>query len=76
MLATLVESVEFFVHFCSMFLIGFGSHCQPLLSPSEVFRLRRARLRSQLYIQLFHQPEATDEIISDREWETRPIQEH
>lgn len=38
MLATLVESIDFFVHFCSIiFLVDFGSESQPPLFPGEAF---------------------------------------
>lgn len=72
-LATLIDSIDFFLRFCPiMYLEHFSLECQTPLSSDEAFRMRRALLRLQLYAQLFHQPEATDAIISDRDWEQRP----
>ena len=45
------------------------------LSADEDLRIRRALLRFQLYAQLFHQPDATDELVSDRDWERGHHQE-
>ena len=71
-LAGLTETVEFFVHFCTaLWLADFPFAKQMPLSTGENHRIRRALLRFQLYAQLFHQPEATDEIVSDRDWEQR-----
>lgn len=67
-LATSVGSIELFAHFYSTtYLIEFRSDIRPPLSPGETFRVRRALLRFQLYTQLFQKPEATDEIVSDRD---------
>ena len=71
-LAGLTETIDFFVHFCpALWLAEFPLAKQMPLSAGEDLRLRRALLRFQLYTQLFHQPEATDELISDRDWEQR-----
>lgn len=72
-LASLAETIEFFLHFCvNLYLTHFPLEKRMPLSQGECLRIRRALLRFQLYTQLFHQPEATDEIISDRDWEQRP----
>lgn len=75
-LASLTETIDFFVHFCTaLWLADFPLTKQMPLSAGEDRRIRRALLRFQLYAQLFHQPEATDELISDRDWEQRHHQE-
>ena len=73
-LLVLVESVEFFLHFCAaLFTRALSPQCREALTltEDEAFRIRRALLRFQLYAQIFHQPEATDMVISDRDWECR-----
>ena len=45
------------------------------LSVGEDSRIRRALLHFQFYAQLFHQLEATDELVYDRDWEQRHHQE-
>lgn len=71
-LAGLTATVDFFVHFCTaLWLADFPVAKQMSLSAGEDLRCRRALLRFQLYAQLFHQPEATDELVSDRDWEQR-----
>ena len=75
-LAELSEAIDFFVHFCTaLWLAEFPFAKQMPLSAGEDLRIRRALLRLQLYAQLFHQPEATDELVSDRDWEQRHHQE-
>lgn len=75
-LAGLTETIDFFVHFCTaLWLADFPLAKQMPLSAGEDLRIRRALLRFQLYAQLFHQPEATDELVSDRDWEQRHHQE-
>ena len=75
-LASLTETIDFFVHFCAtLFLMHFPLKYRTPLSSGENFRIRRALLRFQLYAQLFHQPEVTDEIVSDRDWEQRHLME-
>ena len=75
-LAGLTETIDFFVHFCTaLWLKEFPLAKQMPLSAGEDLRIRRALLRFQLYAQLFHQPEATDELVSDRDWEKRHHQE-
>ena len=76
LLADLTDTIDFFVHLCTaMYLTDFPFAKQMPLSAGEELRIRRALLRFQLYAQLFHQPEATDEIISDRDWEQRHLQQ-
>ena len=71
-LADLTETIDFFVQFCTArWLADFRLAKQMSLSAGEDRRIRRALLRFQLYAQLFHQPEATDELVSDRDWEQR-----
>ena len=71
-LPDLTETIDFFVHFCTaLWLAEFPLAKQMPLSAGEELRIRRALLRFQLYAQLFHQPEATDELISDRDWKQR-----
>ena len=71
-LADLTETIDFFVHFCTaLWLADFPLAKQMPLSAGEDARIRRALLRFQLYAQIFHQPEATDEMVSDRDWEQR-----
>ena len=75
-LVGLTDTIDFFVHFCTaLWLADFPFAKQMALSAGEDLRIRRALLRFQLYTQLFHQPEATDELISDRDWEQRHHQE-
>ena len=75
-LAGLTETIEFFVHFCTaLWLADFPLAKKMPLSAGEDLRIRRALLRFQLYAQLFHQPEATDELVSDRDWEQRHHEE-
>ncbi len=75
-LADLTETIDFFVHFCTaLWLADFPSAKQMPLSAGEDGRIRHALLRFQLYAQLFHQPEATDELVSDRDWEQRHHQQ-
>ena len=75
-IAGLTETIDFFVHFCTaLWLADFPLAKQMPLSAGEDLRIRRALLRFQLYAQLFHQPEATDELVSDRDWEQRHHQE-
>ena len=75
-LACVTDAVEFFTVFCStLFLSNFPSNRKTLLSQGEAFRIRRALLRFQLYTQFFHQPRATDVLVSDRDWEARPRSE-
>ena len=72
-LAGLTEAIDLFVHFCTkLWLAGFLLAKSMPLSAGEDLRIRRALLRFQLYAQLFHRPEPTDEIVSDRDWEQRP----
>ena len=77
-LACWTKTIDFFVHFCTtMFLMHFPPEKRMHTSSGEDMRIRRALLRFQLYTQLFHQPEATDEIVSDRDWEQRHLmQQH
>ena len=75
-LVDLTDTIDFFVHFCTaLWLADFPFAKQMPLSAGEDLRIRRALLRFQLYTQLFHQPEATDEVVSDRDWEQRHHQE-
>ena len=75
-LASLTDTIDFFVHFCTaIWPADFPLAKHMPLSAGEDLRIRRALLRFQLYTQLFHQPEATDEIVSDRDWEQRHHQE-
>lgn len=75
-LADLTETIDFFVHFCTaLWLAEFPLAKHMPLSADEDQRIRRALLRFQLYAQLFHQPEATDELVSDRDWEQRHHQQ-
>ena len=75
-LAGLTETIDFFVHLCTaLWLADFPLAKQMPLSAGEDHRIRRALLRFQLYAQLFHQPEATDELVSDRDWEQRHHQQ-
>lgn len=75
-LGSLTDTINFFVHLCAaMYLPHFPLEKQAPFSPGEELRIRRALLRFQLYTQLFHQPEATDEIVSDRDWEQRHLME-
>jgi hypothetical protein len=75
-LAYLTDTIDFFVHLCATtYLMHFPPERQMSLSPGEEMRIRRALLRFQLYTQLFHQAEATDEIVSDRDWEQRHLME-
>ena len=67
---------DFCVHFCSSFCLTAFSHPRTIpLSSGEHIRTKRALLRFQLCAQLFHQPESTDEVVSDRDWERRPHQQ-
>lgn len=76
-LASLKETIDFFLHFCAaLFLVHFPPGKQWTLSAREELRIKRAILRFHLYAQLFHQPEATDEIVSDRDWEGRIKLQH
>lgn len=75
-LACVTEAIEFFTVFCStLYLSNFPSNRRWTLSHGEGFRIRRALLRFQLYTQFFHQPKATDVLVSDRDWEARPRSE-
>lgn len=75
-LAGLTETIDFFVHFCTaLWLADVPLAKQMPLSAGEDRRIRRALLRFQLYAQLFHQPEATEELVSDRDWEQRHQQQ-
>jgi hypothetical protein len=75
-LASLTDTINFFVRLCvATYLMHFPPEKQMPPSPGEELRIRRALLRFQLYTQLFHQPEATDEIASDRDWEQRHLME-
>ena len=75
-LVGLTNTIDFFVHCCTaLWLAGFPFAKQKPSSAGEDLRSRRALLPFQLYTQLFHQPEATDELISDRDWEQRHHQE-
>ena len=71
-LASLVETIDFFLYFLkAIYLSCFLREKRAPLSPGEELRVRRALLRFQFYTQLVHQPEVTDEIISNRDWEQR-----
>ena len=71
-LANLNATIDFFAPFCAeMFLSHLPLDKRTPLSCGEDFRIRRALLRLQLFVQIFHQPEATDELSSDRDWEQR-----
>lgn len=67
-LANLTATIDFFIFFCAdMFLSHLPSNKRTYLSRGENMRIRRALLRFQLFVQIFHQPEATEELISDRD---------
>ena len=75
-LVDLTEAIDFFVYFCAtMHMTAFPVSKELPLSTGEEYRIRRALLRLQLYAQVFHQTEATDELVSDRDWEQRPHQQ-
>ena len=74
-LGELMESVDFFVLFCHQtFLMEIPHSKQMPLSSGESLRTYRACLRFHSYAQLFHQREATDGLVSDRNWEQCHLQ--
>ena len=74
--ATLTTVIDFFVHLCNSLYPREFLRAQTMpLSLGEDLRIRRALLRFHLYAQLFHQPESTDELVSDRDWEQRHQQQ-
>ena len=75
-LAGLTATTDFLIHFCTaLWLSEIPLAKQMLPSAGEDLRIRGALLRFQLYNQRFHHPEATDESVTDRDWEQRHHQD-